>query len=67
MNTLKDLLDKLESESKERMEDELNDYETISCEVDTQSTIKEIRSWIEDNAFSWKISDTIHISLVRAE
>ena len=58
MNSLKELLDKLEIESKERMQDELNDYETISCEVGTQSTIKEIREWAEKS--SWlNVDDSI--------
>ena len=58
METLKDFLDKLESESKERMQDELNDYETISCEVGVQSTIKEIREWVENH--SWlNVDDSI--------
>ena len=58
METLKDLLDKLENESKERMQDELNDYESISCEVGIQSTIKEIREWAEKH--SWlNVDDSI--------
>lgn len=58
METLKNLLDKLESESKERMQDELNDYETISCEVGAQSVIKEIREWVEKH--SWlNVDDSI--------
>lgn len=67
METLKDLLDKLENESKERMQDELNDYESISCEVGVQSTIKEIRSWLEEHSFSGKITDLDAITLVRVE
>ena len=58
METLKDLLDKLENESKERMQDELNDYESISCEVGAQSVIKEIKEWAEKN--SWlNVDDSI--------
>lgn len=67
METLKNLLDKLESESKERMEDELNDYETISYEIGTQSVIKEIRSWLEEHSFSQKINDLETITLVKVE
>lgn len=55
MNSLKKLLDKLESESKERMEDELIDYEGISYELGMQSAIKEIKEWIEKN--SWLNED----------
>lgn len=67
METLKDLLDKLENESKEREKDELNDYESISCEVGIQSTIKEIRSWLEEYSFSQKVNDLEAITLVRVE
>ena len=67
MNSLKELLDKLETESKERMQDELNDYETISCEVGTQSTIKEIRNWLEEHSFSQKVSDLENVTLVKVE
>jgi hypothetical protein len=67
MNSLKELLDKLEAESKERMQDELNDYESISCEVGIQSTIKEIRSWLEEHSFSQKVNDLENITLVRVE
>ena len=63
--TLKNLLDKLENESKEREKDELYGYEELSMEAGIQSTIKEIRSWLEKNTFSWKISDHEHINLVR--
>lgn len=51
METLKNLLDKLENESKEREKDELYGYEEIAMEVGIQSTIKEIREWIEKNAW----------------
>lgn len=69
MNTLKELLDKLYKESETRNEENeaTHDYESISYEVGVQSTIKDIRNWLEDNAFSWEVSDTIHISLVRVE
>lgn len=67
MNSLKELLNKLESESKERMEDGFNDYEAISYEIGTQSVIKEIRSWLEEHSFSQKISDLETITLVKVE
>ena len=60
METLKDLLDKLHKESETRNEENMaiNDYESISCEVGVQSTIKEIREWIEKH--SWlNVDDSI--------
>lgn len=69
MNTLKELLDKLYKESEARNEENeaTHDFEAISYEVGVQSTIKDIRNWLEDNAFSWEVNDSHHISLVRAE
>lgn len=69
MNTLKELLDKLYKESEARNEENeaTHDFESISYEVGVQSTIKDIRSWLEENTFSWEVSDNIHINLVRAE
>ena len=69
MNTLKELLDKLyaESEARNKENEAVSDFESISYEVGVQSTIKNIRNWLEDNAFSWEVNDTNHISLVRAE
>lgn len=58
METLKDLLDKLESESKEREEDDLNDYEALAMEVGIQNTIRDIREWVENH--SWlNVDDSI--------
>jgi hypothetical protein len=60
MNTLKDLLDKLYKESEERNEENeaTHDYESISYEVGVQSTIKEIREWVENH--SWlNVDDSI--------
>ena len=53
METLKDLLDKLYNESETRNEEYMavHDFESISFEVGIQSTIKEIREWIEKH--SW--------------
>lgn len=69
MNTLKEFLDKLYEESETRNEENeaTHDYESISYEVGVQSTINDIRNWLEDNAFSWEVNDTNHISLVRAK
>lgn len=52
-NSLKDLLDKLyeESETRNKANMEISDYESISYEVGVQSTIEEIRKWAEKN--SW--------------
>lgn len=52
-NSLKDLLDKLyeESETRNKENMEISDYESISYEVGVQSTIEEIRKWAEKN--SW--------------
>lgn len=58
METLKDLLDKLEAESKEREKDELYGYEELAMEAGIQSTIKEIREWAEKH--SWlNVDDSI--------
>jgi len=58
METLKNLLDKLESESKEREKDELYGYEELAMEAGVQSTIKEIREWVEKH--SWlNVDDSI--------
>lgn len=67
--TLKDLLDKLYKESEARNKENMavNDYESISCEVGIQSTIKEIRSWLEEHSFSQKVNDLESITLVRVE
>ena len=53
METLKDLLNKLyeESETRNKENMEISDYESISYEVGVQSTIEEIRKWAEKN--SW--------------
>lgn len=67
METLKDLLDKLEAESKEREKDELYGYEELAMEAGIQSTIKEIREWLKENTFSWEVSNNVRINLVRAE
>lgn len=69
MNTLKDLLDKLYEESETRNKENMavSDYESTSYEVGVQSTIKEVREWLKENTFSWEVSDNIHINLVRAE
>lgn len=59
-NSLKDLLDKLykESETRNKANMEISDYESISYEVGVQSTIKEIREWAEKN--SWlNVDDSI--------
>ena len=60
METLKDLLDKLyeESETRNKENMEVSDYESISYEVGVQSTIKEIREWAEKS--SWlNVDDSI--------
>lgn len=58
METLKDLLDKLEAESKEREKDELYGYEELAMEAGIQNTIKEIREWVEKH--SWlNVDDSI--------
>ena len=58
METLKNLLDKLEAESKEREKDELYGYEELAMEAGVQSTIKEIREWVEKH--SWlNVDDSI--------
>ena len=58
METLKDLLDKLETESKKREKDELYGYEELAMEAGIQSTIKEIREWVEKH--SWlNVDDSI--------
>ena len=58
METLKDLLDKLETESKKREKDELYGYEELAMEAGIQSTIKEIREWVEKH--SWlNVGDSI--------
>lgn len=53
METLKDLLNKLyeESETRNKENMEISDYESISYEVGVQNTIEEIRKWAEKN--SW--------------
>lgn len=69
MNTLKELLDRLytESETRNKENEAVSDYESISYEVGVQSTIRDIQNWLEDNKFSWEVNDSHHISLVRAE
>lgn len=54
METLKDLLNKLYEESETRNKENMavSDYESISYEVGVQSTIEEIREWAEKN--SWR-------------
>ena len=53
MNTLKELLDKLYQESETRNKENMavNDYDAISYEVGVQTTIKEIKEWIGKNAW----------------
>ena len=53
MNTLKELLDKLYTESETRNKENMavNDYDAISYEVGVQTTIKEIKEWIGKNAW----------------
>ena len=53
MNTLKELLEKLYKESETRNKENMavNDYDAISYEVGVQSTIKEIKEWVEKNAW----------------
>ena len=65
MNTLKELLEKLYKESETRNEENMavNDYDAISYEVGVQSTIKEIKEWVEKNAWVDE-SDSL---VVRAE
>lgn len=69
METLKDLLNKLYEESETRNKENMavSDYESISYEVGVQSTIKEIGSWLEEHSFSQKITDLDAITLVRVE
>lgn len=69
METLKDLLDKLyeESETRNKENEATYDYESISYEVGVQSTIKEIRNWLEEHSYSEKITDLDTIVLVRVE
>lgn len=69
METLKDLLDRLykESEARNKENESTHDFESISYEVGVQSTIKEIRSWLEEHSFSRKITDLDAITLVRVE
>lgn len=52
METLKDLLDRLYEESETRNKENMAvyDYDAISYEVGVQSTIKEIKEWIDKNA-----------------
>ena len=60
METLKDLLNKLyeESETRNKKNEAICDYESISYEVGVQSTIEEIRKWAEKN--SWlNVDDSI--------
>lgn len=60
IKTLKDLLDKLyeESETRNKKNMAVSDYESISFEVGVQNTIKEIREWAEKN--SWlNVDDSI--------
>ena len=65
MNTLKELLEKLYKESETRNKENMavNDYDAISYEVGVQSTIKEIKEWVEKNAWVDE-SDSL---VVRAE
>lgn len=58
METLKDLLNKLyeESETRNKKNEAVSDYESISYEVGVQSTIKEIREWAEKNSW-WTLND----------
>lgn len=67
MDTLKALLDKLETESKEREKDELYGYEELACEAGIQANIREIKNWLEENSFSQKVNDLEAITLVRVE
>lgn len=60
IKTLKDLLDKLyeESETRNKKNMAVSDFEAISYEVGVQSTIKEIREWAEKS--SWlNVDDSI--------
>ena len=68
-SNLKELLDRLYKESEARNEEneKTYDYESISYEVGVQSTIKEIRSWLEEHSYSEKITDLDAITLVRVE
>lgn len=58
METLKNLLNKLyeESETRNKKNEAISDYESISYEVGVQSTIKEIREWAEKNSW-WTLND----------
>lgn len=58
METLKDLLNKLyeESEDRNKKNEAVYDYESISYEVGVQSTIKEIKEWAEKNSW-WTLND----------
>ena len=69
METLKNLLDKLyeESETRNKENRAVSDYESISYEVGVQSTIKEIRNWLEEHSFSQKVGSLESITLVRVE
>ena len=67
MNTLKELLDKLESESKEREKNELYGYEELAMEAGIQNTIKKIRNWLEEHSFNQKVNDLETVTLVRVE
>jgi hypothetical protein len=69
METLKNLLDKLygESETRNKENEAISDYESISYEVGVQSTIKDIRNWLEEHSFSQKVNDLEAITLVRVD
>ena len=58
METLKNLLNKLyeESETRNKKNEAISDYESTSYEVGVQSTIKEIREWAEKNSW-WTLND----------
>jgi hypothetical protein len=66
METLKNLLDKLygESETRNKENEAISDYESISYEVGIQSTIKEIREWVDKNSYRDTIDELI---VVRVE
>lgn len=69
METLKELLSRLYEESETRNEENMSfsDYESISYETGVQSTIKEIRSWLEDNSSPVKMNDLEVMTIVRVD
>ena len=52
--TLNDFLNELDEDIQTRLDEatEEGDYESISCEVGRQSTLREIREWVEEHKAS---------------